>query len=180
MTNRAAHGTVPPPRSDNQRRNEPRLPGTSIPAPGAVPLAYIYQPAPSPTQSGRARSEWVLEFELASPPEIEPLMGWIGSRDPFAHIRLRFPDRQSAIEFAERQGWPYVVEEPPPRRFRPKSYADNFRYDVADAIIRAGRPWEGQLSISSPDRADAAHGAAPARAAASFHTAVGRQAEAGL
>ena len=145
-----------------------------------MPLAYIYQPAPSPTQSGRARSEWVLEFEPASPPEIEPLMGWIGSRDPFAHIRLRFPDRQSAIEFAERQGWPYVVQEPPPRRFRPKSYADNFRYDVADAIIRAGTAVGRPGVDQQPDRADAAQGAASARAAASFHTAVGRQAEARL
>ena len=131
MTDRAAQRTDLPPRSDNQSRKQPLLPGTSMPAPGPLPLAYIHQPAPSPTQSGRARREWVLEFEPSSPPEIEPLMGWIASRDPFAHIRLRFPDRQSAIELAEKQGWPYVVQNPPVRRFRPKSYADNFRYDLA-------------------------------------------------
>jgi ETC complex I subunit conserved region len=110
-------------------------------------------------------------------------MGWIGSRDPFPHIRLRFPDRQSAIEFAKRQGWPYVVQNPPVRRFRPKSYADNFRYDMADAIARAERPWDGQLSISGRrEMEDAAPGVMPAsapRAAASSASAAGRRAIAG-
>jgi hypothetical protein len=89
------------------------VPGTSLPAPGRLPLAYIHQPAPSPTQSAPGRNEWLLEFEPSSPPQINPLMGWIGSRDLFADIRLRFPDQQSAIEFAEKQGWPYVVQNPP-------------------------------------------------------------------
>ena len=99
-------------RNDNQSRNEPRLPGTSMPAPGPLPRAYIYRPAPSPTQSAPGRHEWVLEFEPSSPPAIEPLMGWVSSRDPLAHIRLRFPDRQSAIEFAAKHGWPHVVQNP--------------------------------------------------------------------
>jgi hypothetical protein len=55
MEDRAAQSTNLRPRSDNKTREEPRLPGTSMPAPGQLPLAYIYQPAPSPTQSGRAR-----------------------------------------------------------------------------------------------------------------------------
>ena len=158
MADHAAQRTTRPSLSDNQGRSIPLLPGTSLPARRELPLAYVYQPAPSPTQSGQARTrEWLLEFEPSSPPEIEPLMGWTASRDPFAHIRLRFPDRQSAIEFAERQGWPYVVRDPPPRSFRPKSYADNFRYDLADAITRAGRRWDGQVSVD--DRRDPRAGA---------------------
>jgi hypothetical protein len=98
----------------------------------------------------------VLEFEPSSPPEIEPLMGWIGSRDPFAHIRLRFPDRQSAIQFAERQGWPYVVQDSPVRRVRPKNYADALRYGLADAITRAERPWDGSVSIADRPEAQGA------------------------
>jgi hypothetical protein len=134
---------------DNQGRNEPRLPGTAVPAPGWVPLVYIYQPAPSPTQSGRARSkEWVLEFEPTDPPEIDPLTGWIGSDDPFAHIQLRFPDRQRAIDFAERQGWRYEVRDPAVPRFQQKSYADNFRYQVAGAIARSQHRWDGSVSIT--------------------------------
>jgi hypothetical protein len=50
-----------------------------------------------------------------------------------------------------------VVQDPPPRRFRPKSYADNFRYDLADAIARAERPWDGEMSVD--DRRDSRAGA---------------------
>jgi hypothetical protein len=87
---------------------EPLLPGSPAPIDGKLPLAYIYQPAPSAMQSALARrpAEWVLEFERWERKEVEPLMGWTSSRDPFTSLyRLRFPDRQSAIEFAERHGW---------------------------------------------------------------------------
>ena len=156
MADRAAQRTAGPSLSDNQSRRAPRLPGTSTPARGPVRLVYIYQPPPSPTQSAPGRKEWVLEFEPSDRPEIEPLMGWKSSQDPFAHIRLRFPDRQSAIEFAEQQGWRYVVEDPPVRRIRPQSYADDFRYDLADAISRAQRRWDGEVSVSDRREAQAA------------------------
>jgi ETC complex I subunit-like protein len=164
MADRVAWNAASFGQGDNQSRGEPRLPGTSMPALGPLPRAYICQPAPSPTQSGRARREWLLEFEPSSPLEIEPLIGWIASRDPFGHIRLRFPDRQSAIEFAERQGWPYEVRDPPVRRFRPKSYADNFRYQLADAIARVRPPWDGSLRIAdrrAPGQVTAPPGWAP-------------------
>jgi hypothetical protein len=55
-------------------------------------------------------------------------MGWTATRDPFTSFyRLRFPHRQSAIEFAELHGWKYVAPPPPVRSFRIKSYADNFK-----------------------------------------------------
>ena len=109
---------------------EPLLPGSLAPTDGRLPLAYIYQPSPSAMQSaltGR-QSEWVLEFEPWDRKEVEPLMGWTASRGPFTSFyRPRFPDRQSAIEFAEHHGWKYVAPPPPVRSFRIKSYADNFR-----------------------------------------------------
>jgi ETC complex I subunit conserved region len=149
----AGYGAAAPWRGDNGKdnrgRNKPLLPGTSMPAHEPLPLVFIYQPAPGPTQDGRARSkEWILEFAPSYPTEIDPLTGWTGSRDPFAHIRLRFPDQNSAIAFAERQGWPYEVRDPPVRRFQPKSYADRFRYDLANAIARAQLAWDGEVSIA--------------------------------
>ena len=55
--------------------------------------------------------------------------------------------------------------EPATGRFRPRSYADNFKYEVQDAIARAKRPWDGQLSISGRgDTEDAAPSAMAARA----------------
>ena len=109
---------------------EPRLPGSLAPTDGRLPLAYIYQPSPSAMQSALAgrQPEWILEFEPWDRKEVEPLMGWTATRDPFTSFyRLGFPDRQSAIEFAEHHGWKYVAPPPPVRSFRIKSYADNFR-----------------------------------------------------
>ncbi|GAB4235611.1 MAG: hypothetical protein Kow0032_20210 [Methyloligellaceae bacterium] len=97
-------------RGHNRPPFQPKLPGTHLRS-GEVPVATIYRPARSATQSGPRPREWVLEFDPARAPEIEPLMGWTSSSDPYRTIRLTFPDRESAIEFAERQDWTYVVRD---------------------------------------------------------------------
>lgn len=125
-------------RGHNQGRAAPLWPGTSMPAGSAAPRVYIHQPAPSPLRSARGRLGWVLEFEPRKPSAAEPLIGRIGRVDPLSQISLRFPDLHSAIQFAERQGWPYEVADPLSRRIRPKSYADRFGYSVADAMRRVG------------------------------------------
>lgn len=86
---------------DNRRnigRATPLLPGTGMPAPHGMPPVWIYQPGRSITRSAPGRGGWVLEFERASPPYLEPLMGWTAGGDPFAQIRLKFPDLQSAFQ----------------------------------------------------------------------------------
>lgn len=81
------------------------------------------------TQSGRARNgEWVLEFEAAERQQPDPLMGWVGSGDTQNQVRLRFDTREQAVAYAEANGFAYEIEEPKPVVFRPKSYADNFRF----------------------------------------------------
>jgi hypothetical protein len=91
--------------------------------------ARIYQPPKSAMQSGRAGSdEWVLEFEPASPRRPDPLMGWIGSADTQAQVRLSFQTREEAVAYADKNGIAYDLELPQPRRIKPKAYADNFRY----------------------------------------------------
>ena len=90
--------------------------------------ARIYRPPKTAMQSGRAGTEfWVLEFEPLSPRRPDPLMGWIGSADTQAQVRLHFATREEAVGYAERQGIPYEVELPRERRIAPKAYADNFR-----------------------------------------------------
>ncbi|MBO0741216.1 MAG: ETC complex I subunit [Hyphomicrobiaceae bacterium] len=84
--------------------------------PFGAPAAHIYQPAPSPMQSGRGKRRWRLEFEPASPRWIEPLMGWTASEDPFATIQPSFPTLAAAVDYAERMGLAYRVHEPPARR----------------------------------------------------------------
>ncbi len=95
--------------------------------------ARIYQQPKTAMQSGMAGTqEWVLDFEPSEPRRADPLMGWIGSADTQSQVRLRFDSREEAVAFAERQGFAYEVELPRPRRIRPKSYADNFRFGRAE------------------------------------------------
>lgn len=75
--------------------------------------AVIHCPAPSVMSSGWARAaEWVLEFEPPAPLSIEPLMGWTASTDTLPQVRLRFPSREAAIAYAQRQGLRFEVREP--------------------------------------------------------------------
>jgi hypothetical protein len=116
-------------RTDNIARRTPFLPGTSRPVGGAVPTARIFRPARSVMSSGQRRKPvWVLEFEPTAPLIPEPLMGWTSSQDSLSHVRMGFPDRQSAIGFAERHGWRYQADKPPMSRVRPKNYVTQFKY----------------------------------------------------
>ena len=80
-------------------------------------------------QSGLARTEeWVLEYEPEVPRAVEPLMGWTSSGDMKSQIRLEFSTREEAVAYAERNGIPYRLFEPTPRKPVRKAYADNFRF----------------------------------------------------
>ena len=92
-------------------------------------LARIYRPAKNAMQSGQARSEgWVLEYEPEQPYGRDPLMGWTTMKDMRRQVKMRFPDRESAIAFAERHGIPYRVMPEHAPKPKTKSYADNFRF----------------------------------------------------
>jgi len=92
--------------------------------------ARIYRPSKTAMQSGIASTQtWVLDYEPASPREPDPLMGWASARDTLNEVRLRFDTLEAAVEFARKNGLEYTVVEPKERVIRPKSYADNFRYD---------------------------------------------------
>jgi hypothetical protein len=78
-------------------------------------------------------------------PDMLRLQRWLRS-DQFALVPD--PDQNNAIAFAERQGWLYEVRDPPVRRFQPKSYADRFRYDLANAISRAQLARDGEVSVA--------------------------------
>ncbi len=95
-------------RGHNRPPFRPKLPGTDMTSADA-PTAIIYRPSRSPVQSGPRPRHWILEFEPAAPSEIEPLMGWTATRDPYRPIRLSFPDCESAIKYAERNDWNYVI-----------------------------------------------------------------------
>jgi hypothetical protein len=136
-------------REHNRFKDWPKLPGTDIAVPAGVPPVRIYRAECSATQSAPGRRRWILEFERNSPPFIEPLMGWTASSDPFAPIRLEFPDCESAVSFAEKNSWDYRVTDPPARKPLIKSYADRFKYELADAIVRP-RKIERRSGLTGP------------------------------
>jgi len=92
--------------------------------------ARIFKPAKTAMQSGTAKThEWVLQFEQEVPRSVEPLMGYTSSADTKQQLRLTFPTKEAAIDYAERNGVPYAVSEPHQSRRRTIAYADNFRYN---------------------------------------------------
>jgi len=95
--------------------------------------ARIHQPPKNAMQSGRAGTdEWVLEFEPSEPSRADPLMGWSGSADTQAQVRLRFPTKEDALAYAARHGIACEVELPLARKIRPAAYADNFKFGRAE------------------------------------------------
>ena len=89
--------------------------------------ARIYKPAKPATQSGRFKTRyWVVEHEPSSRQEPDRLIGWIGSDDTENQVSLRFPTRDAAIAYCERNGLTYTDSEPHARIVRPKAYAENF------------------------------------------------------
>ena len=122
-------------RGHNRPPFPPKIPGTDLPS-WDVPTAIIYRPARSAMTSAPRPNYWILEFELSRPPQIDPLMGHTSSDDPYRPIRLKFPDRDSAVDFAERQDWRYIVREDAPRRPAPNHWRGEERhrlYNGADA-----------------------------------------------
>ncbi|MFI4980499.1 MAG: ETC complex I subunit [Nevskiales bacterium] len=91
--------------------------------------ARIFQQPKTAMQSGRAGThEWILEYEPAEARRADALMGWIGSADTQAQVRLRFETREEAVAYAEKHGVGYAVELPRVRTLKPKAYADNFKF----------------------------------------------------
>lgn len=94
--------------------------------------ARIYQPARNAMQSGTAKSKgWVLEFDRSEARNIDPLMGWTGSGDTQAQVRLNFDTQEAAETFARRHGIDAKVARPHKRKpvIRQRGYGENFATD---------------------------------------------------
>ena len=94
--------------------------------------ARIFRPAKSAMSSGQAKTrEWVLEFVNDTGREVDPLMGWTSSGDTQAQVRMKFPTKEAALEYAEEHGIDAVVTEPKVRKpnVRARGYGENFATD---------------------------------------------------
>ena len=95
-----------------------------------MPNARIYRPARTAMQQGRAKTgTWILEFEPARALRPDGLMGWAGGGDTSRQVRLRFSSLDGAKAYADKHAIAYSVEAEHERIVKPKSYADNFRWD---------------------------------------------------
>ncbi|ODM90147.1 NADH dehydrogenase [ubiquinone] iron-sulfur protein 4, mitochondrial [Orchesella cincta] len=89
----------------------------------------IFKPAKNAMQSGTANiSRWRMEFETRERWE-NPLMGWSSSGDPLSNMNVDFAEKEEAIAFCEKNGWPCFVEEPVEKVMKPKSYGLNFHWN---------------------------------------------------
>jgi len=91
--------------------------------------ARIYQPARNVMQSGVGKSkQWVLEYASDKARGIDPLMGWTSSSDTQTQVKLRFPTKEAALDYAKEHGINAVVQEPHKRKpnIRAGGYGENF------------------------------------------------------
>jgi hypothetical protein len=88
--------------------------------------ALIYIPNKNPMQSGTGKgNKWILEF-ITKDPTKNPLMGWESSSDTLTELKLQFPSKELAINYAKKKKIDFELIEPKKRKTVKKSYADNF------------------------------------------------------
>ena len=88
--------------------------------------AKIYKPTKTAMQAGtRNTKKWLLEFDTLNT-EVSPLMGWESSKDTMSEVKLEFPSKEKAINYAKKNNVDYYVVEPEKRKIIKKSYSDNF------------------------------------------------------
>lgn len=74
-------------------------------------------------QSGLGKTKvWHLERDSSHLFYIDPLMGWIGSKDSTKHIVLKFDSLEKAISYAKKCKIAYRVEIPKYSKKLPKQY----------------------------------------------------------
>ena len=88
--------------------------------------AKIYKPTKTAMQSGsRNTKKWLLEFDTLNT-GVNPLMGWVTSKDTMSEVKLEFSTKEQAVNYAKKSNINYNIIEPQKRKIIKKSYSDNF------------------------------------------------------
>lgn len=88
----------------------------------------IYKPTKTTMQSGEANTKnWLLEFVKNNDKSIEGVMGWTSSDDMLQEVKMKFPTKEAAIDFARNNNYIFEVLEPKLKTPVKRSYADNFK-----------------------------------------------------
>ena len=91
--------------------------------------ARIFQPTKTAMQSAPKLKNWRLQYELSSPKNKEPLMGWTSSSDTNQQVIMDFESKEEAINYAKKNSIDFLLTEPKKRSISPKSYSANFSYN---------------------------------------------------
>ena len=77
-------------------------------------------------QSGeRNTKKWLLQFDTLNT-GVNPLMGWVSSKDTMSEVKLEFSTKEQAVNYAKRNNINYYIIEPQKSSLIKKSYTDNF------------------------------------------------------
>ena len=88
--------------------------------------AKIYKPSKTAMQSGtRNTKNWLLVFDTLDT-GTNPLMGWETSEDTMSEVKLEFPTKDEALNYAKKNNIDYYIVEPQKNKIIKKSYSDNF------------------------------------------------------
>ena len=74
---------------------------------------------------GRNTKKWLLEFDTLNT-GVNPLMGWVTSKDTMSEVKLEFSTKEQATNYAKKNNINYHIVEPQKRKIIKKSYSDNF------------------------------------------------------
>ncbi|KAG7820190.1 hypothetical protein KL928_001627 [Ogataea angusta] len=92
-------------------------------------MVRIYKESKAATQSSANNSKyWKIDWDVLPRGNRweNDLIGYQSSSDYMQGTRLSFETKESAISFANNQGWDYFIQEPKKRKFKKKEYAANF------------------------------------------------------
>ena len=88
--------------------------------------AKIYKPSQTVMQSGKRNTKkWILEFDTLNT-GVNPLMGWVSSKDTMSEVKLEFSTKEEAINYVKKSNIDYYIVEPQKQKIIKKSYTDNF------------------------------------------------------
>ena len=73
----------------------------------------------------RNTKNWLLEFDTLDT-GINPLMGWETSQDTMSEVKLEFPTKDEALNYAKKNNIDYYIVEPQKNKIIKRSYSDNF------------------------------------------------------
>jgi hypothetical protein len=90
--------------------------------------AIICKPTKSASQSGTANTkQWLMKFVHNGSRKIEPVMGWISSRDMMQEVTLKFHSLEEAKRYAQKQNISYQIIPETKHQLILRSYAQNFK-----------------------------------------------------